>query len=176
MQENDTRRPSELWKRLSGERRAQAAEAFWRDENALIEQAEVMGAIARRIKFRLKSVQAMPIENKVRHLLAVPAVSEAVIARLLVSYHLAHQRAMMGTFLDAVGIAHEDGLITEDALTSPPADRLKAAAAALRASYPAEDVSLYLSTLHWQDPETWAGLSDLPEVRQQPAAAPPQRA
>ena len=33
------------------------------------------------------------------------------------------------------------------------------------ASSPPEDVSLYLSTLLWQDPETWAGLSEVPELR-----------
>jgi hypothetical protein len=41
---------------------------------------------------------------------------------------------------------------------------LTAAAAALD-SFPAEDVSLYFSTLLWQDPETWKGLQELPQVR-----------
>ena len=35
---------------------------------------------------------------------------------------------------------------------------------------PAEDVALYLSTLLWQDPETWGGLNDVPELR--PNTAP----
>ena len=124
-----------------------------------------MATIAQRIKFRLTSVQAMPLANKVRHLLATPLVSEAVVARLLVSYHLAHQRAMMGSFLDALGITHEEGLIADEELSAPSADRLTAAAEVLSASYPAEDVSLYLSTLLWQDPETWGGITELPQAR-----------
>ena len=166
----DLPRPSQLWKQLPAERKHQAAEAFWQDENAAVEQAEAVATIAQRIKFRLKSVMAMPLDKKVRHLAALPAVSEVVAARLLVAYHLAHQRPMMASFLDALGIAHENGLIADEELKAPPEDRLKAAASTLAASYPAGDVALYLSTLTWQDPETWGLLATLPEVRQ-PAQA-----
>ena len=96
---------------MSAERRLQAAEAFWRDENAGSEQAEVLATIAQRIKFRPKSVLALPVARKARYLVGLPAVSEIVAARLLVAYHIAHQRPMMGAFLDALGIAHENGLI-----------------------------------------------------------------
>src|SRR5579872_3964755 len=97
----DIPRPSQLWKQLSPERKQQAAEAFWHDENAANEQAEAIGAIASRIKFRLKSVITMPVERKAHYILTMPAVSEMLAARLLVAYHLAHQRPMMGAFLDA---------------------------------------------------------------------------
>src|SRR4030095_2247866 len=104
-------RPSQLWKQLDQERKLLAAEAFWRDENAPAEQAEAVALIAQRIKFRLKSVISMPVEKKARQLVAMHGISEAVAARLLVAYHLVHQRPMMGQFLDALGITHEDGLI-----------------------------------------------------------------
>ena len=110
MAENDPReisRPSQLWKQLSPERKQQSAEAFWSDNNATVEHAEAIVTIAQRIKFRPKSVIALPVEKKARHLVAVGAISELVAARLLVAYHLAHQRPMMGAFLDALGIAHE---------------------------------------------------------------------
>jgi hypothetical protein len=165
MPDAETPLPSQLWKQLSPERKLIAAEAFWTDENADAEQAEVLATIAQRIKFRLKSVLAMPVEKKARQLISLPSVSEAVAARLLVAYHLAYQRPMMGHFLDALGIAHEDGLIADEKLTPPPQDRLAAAAKTLASSFPAEDVSLYLSTLLWQDPETWGSLADLSEVR-----------
>jgi hypothetical protein len=160
----ETPRPSQLWKQLSPERKQIAADAFWADDNAAAEQAEVIATIAQRIKFRMKSVLSMPADKKTRYLLSLP-VSEPVAARLLVAYHLAHQRPMMGHFLDALGIAHEDGLIADEHLTAPPPDRLTAAAKTLAASFPAEDVSLYLSTLLWQDPETWGSLADLSEAR-----------
>ncbi len=161
----DTPLPSQLWKQLSAERKLQAADAFWRDENAAAEQADVLATIAQRIKFRTKSVIAMPVEKKTRQLVSIPAVSETVAARLLVAYHVAHQRPMMGRFLDGLGIAHEDGMISDEEVTAPPQERLAAAAGTLARSFSAEDVSLYLSTLIWQDPDTWGGLAGLPEVR-----------
>ena len=151
-------RPSQLWKQLSPERKLQAAEAFWHDENGSIEQAEALTTIAHRIKFRIKSVVSMPVEKKAKQLVALPAVSEMVAARLLVAYHLVHQRPMRGAFLDALGIAHEEGMISEEDIQPPDPEKLKAAAKTLAASFPAEDVTVYLSTLTWQDPDTWGGL------------------
>lgn len=161
----DIPRPSQLWKQLSSERKLQAAEAFWHDDNAAVEQAEVIATLAQRMKFRPKSVLALPPEKKARHLVALGAVSELVAARLLVAYHLAHQRSMMGAFLDALGIAHEDGLIAADEVEPPPPETLHAAAATLARTYPAGDVALYLTTLVWQDPDTWGPLADAPQVK-----------
>ena len=117
----DIPRPSQLWKQLDPDRKRQAADAFWRDENAANEQAEAIGLIAQRIKFRLKSVITMPVEKKSQYVLSMPAVSEMLAARLLVAYHLAHQRPMMGAFLDALGISHEEGIIAEEDVKPPSA-------------------------------------------------------
>ncbi len=161
----DIPRPSQLWKQLNPERKRQAADAFWRDEHAANEQAEAIGLIAQRIKFRLKSVITMPVEKKSQYVLSMPAVSEMLAARLLVAYHLAHQRPMMGAFLTALGIAHEEGIIAEEDVKPPSPEALKKAAKTLAASYPPADVSLYLSTLVWQDPDTWGTVADLPESK-----------
>jgi hypothetical protein len=161
----DLPRPSHLWKQMPPERKQQAATAFWGDDNAGMEQAEVIGYIAQRIKFRPRSVIGLPIEKKARQLLALPAVSELVAARLLVVYHLAQQRPMMGSFLDALGIAHEDGLIADEEMKPPTAEKLGEAAKAIAALYPPEEVALYLTTLVWQDFDTWGALADTPESR-----------
>jgi len=165
MAEQSIPRPSQLWKGLAAERKAQAAEAFWRDENAAAEQAEVIATIAQRLKFRPKSAMALPIEKKTRYLAAMPAVSDLVAARLLVAFHLEQQRPMMAAFLDALGIGHDNGLIADENVQPPDPDKLRGAAAAIAASYPAEDVALYLITLQWQDPDTWGALADVPEAR-----------
>lgn len=153
-------RPSQLWQQLSAERKQQAAEAFWRDPHARAEQAEVIGYIAQRIKFRPKSVMALPVEKKAHYLMTLPGLSELVAARLLVAYHLEHQRPMMGSFLDALGIEHDNGLIADESLESPTPERLAAAAEQLAGQYPREDVRTYLTTLVWQDPDTWGPLSE----------------
>jgi hypothetical protein len=161
----DLPRPSQLWKQLTPERKLEAATAFWTDENAAMEQAEAVATIAQRIKFRTKSVVTMPVEKKARQLAALAAVSEMVAARLLVAYHLDRQRPMMGSFLDALGIKHENGLIEDEEMGPPTPEKLREAASSLASQYPREDVALYLTTLVWQDPETWGGLTDTPEIR-----------
>jgi hypothetical protein len=154
-------RPSRLWKKMSSERRLAAAELFWADEQSTEQQIEAVGALASHMKFRAKSVVALPLEKKARYLATLPAVSDTVAARALVNYHLARQRPMMAAFLDTLGIAHEDGLISEDNVAKPDAAALAAAAADLAGRFPAEDVSLYFDTLVSQDPDTWGGLAEL---------------
>jgi hypothetical protein len=161
----DIPRPSQLWKTLDPDKKRQAADAFWRDEHAASEQAEAIALIAQRIKFRLKSVLALPIEKKTQYILSMPVVPEVLAARMLVAYHLAQQRPMMGAFLDALGIAHEEGIIAEEEVKPPSPDALTKAAKTVAESYPAADVSLYFSTLVWQDPDTWGALADSAQVR-----------
>ena len=56
---------------------------------------------------------------------------DVLAARLLVSYHLAHQRPMMAAFLDAIGLAHDNGLITEDPPEPISAEKIAAGEKAL---------------------------------------------
>jgi hypothetical protein len=70
--------------------------------------------IAQQKKFRPKTVIGLDLDRKAKHLATVPGVPDQIAARALVTYHLAEQRPMMGAFLDALGIAHENGLIQEE--------------------------------------------------------------
>ena len=154
-------RPSRLWKQMSAERRMAAAELFWTDDQSTEQQIEAVGALAAHMKFRAKSVVGLPLEKKAKYLATMPSVSDTVAARALVNYHLATQRPMMAAFLDSLGIAHEDGLISEDNVTKPDAAALGTAAADLASRFPPADVSLYFRTLVSQDPDTWGGLAVL---------------
>jgi hypothetical protein len=158
-------RPSRLWKQMTTERRLEAARAFWEDEHSGEQQAEAVIAIAQHLKFRPKSAASLPVEKRTRYLAGLPSVSDLVASRLLVAYHLATQRPMMGRFLDALGIAHEEGLITAEEVARPERARLEEAATALRQEYPEQDVELYFATLVGQDPETWGDLQALVSVR-----------
>jgi hypothetical protein len=152
------RRPAALWKAMTDAQRKAAAEAFWADDESVAEQTEVQLLLSRKLNFRYKSVETMAAERKTAHLLKLAQVSEGVAARLLVTYHLATQRKMMGAFLDGLGIKHEDGLIDTEEVPKPEPAKLEASAKAIVAAYPAEDVRLYFTTLLMQDPETWDGL------------------
>src|SRR5688500_12736490 len=161
MQDLSEYRPSRLWKQMSPERRMAAAELFWADDQSTEQQIEAVGALAAHMKFRAKSVVGLPLEKKAKYLATLPSVSDTVAARALVNYHLAKQRPMMAAFLDSLGIAHEDGLISEENMTKPDAVALGTAAADLATRFPPEDVSLYFRTLVSQDPDTWSGLADV---------------
>lgn len=142
------------------ERRVEAADLFWNDEHSAEQQMEAVASIATHMKFRPRSILALAPEKRARYLAQLPTVSDAIAARALVSYHLERQRPMMGAFLDHLGIAHENGLISEENVPKPDPEKIKGAVEHLLASYPAEDVSLYLATLVSQDPDTWDALID----------------
>ena len=165
-------RPARLWKELPGEIRVRAAEAFWRDEDSPevgLQQVEALVAIAKRLNFRQKSVQAMSIERRARALAQLPDVSDALATRALVAYHFQHQRPLMAAFLDALGVAHDNGLITVEDLPPPDRPRLAAAVEAVRATFPGEDVALYLSTLVAVDDTTWGRLDGIDQPGAEPA-------
>jgi hypothetical protein len=161
--------PSRLWKLMTAEQRLRAASALWRDDQATGDQAQAVQLIAKQMKLRPKTAIGFDADRKARCLAGVPDLPEEVAARMLILYHVAEQRPMMGAFLDAVGITHDNGLIEEDATTPDPA-KIAAAAAVIAREYPAHDVSLYLNTLLWQDPAAWGQLDGVPEV-----TAPPGR-
>ncbi len=153
--------PSILWKQMSEQQKLQAADAFWRESDAADQQIEAMVLMSQKLKARPKYIATLPVDKKARHLAHFPGMPDVLAARLLVSYHLGHQRPMMAAFLDALAIKHDQGLIADDLEGAVPADRLKAAAEALAASYPAADIRLYFETLLLQDPDTWGALAPL---------------
>ena len=150
---------------MPAEKRLDAAELFWADEQSTDQQIEAVAAIAAHMKFRAKSVVSLPVERKAKYLLSLPNMPDGVAARALVGYHLARQRPMMGAFLDALGIAHEEGLISDENVPPPPKEKLVEAASRIASDYPSEDVSLYLRTLVSQDPDTWATLTEVAQTK-----------
>jgi hypothetical protein len=143
------------------ERRIEAADLFWNDEHSADQQMEAVASIASHMKFRARSVLTLAPEKRAKYLAQLPNVSDAIAARALVNYHLERQRPMMGAFLDLAGIAHEDGLITEENIPKPDAAKVESAAKALAEKFPVDEVELYLATLVSQDPETWDALIPL---------------
>src|SRR4029078_13393125 len=140
---------------MPSDRRVAAAELFWSDVQSTEQQLEAVAALAAHMNFRGKRVIGLPLEKKAKYLSTLPVISDAVAARALVNYHLERQRPMMGAFLDLLGIPHENGLISEDNVAKPDAEKVREAATELATKFAPDDVSLYLSTLVSQDPETW---------------------
>lgn len=148
-----------LWRTLGREDRLEAARAFW---NRPSEEAAVVAAreIVQILKVRPNSFHKIPLEQRVRAVAGLAAPPEALAEALLVALHVEKRRALLGAFLDALGIAHEEGLIKDEDVARPGSEKLAEAAKHLAATFPAEDVRLYFSTLVLQDPDTWGGLAE----------------
>jgi len=162
----DTLTPSRMWKRMTLDQRVRAARAFWSDSEAIDDQVQAALVVAQQKKFRPKTVIGLDVDRKARHLATVGSLPDNLAARALVVYHLAEQRAMMAAFLDALGIAHDNGLIQEENV-KPDASKIGPAVEQLMTKFSAEDVRLYLNTLLCQDPETWATLEE--SVKEMPS-------
>jgi hypothetical protein len=154
--------PSRLWKQMTSDQRTRAARAFWEDPEGTDDQLQAALLIAQQKKFRAKTVVGLDIDRNARHLATLGSVPDQIAARSLIAYHLAEHRPMMGAFLDALGIAHDNGLIQEDSV-KPEVDKIAPAAAQLAQQFPAEDVRVYLNTLLCQDPDTWGALDTVPQ-------------
>jgi len=142
------------------EQRTRIARAFWLDEEAVDDQLQAALLIAQQKKFRPKTVVNLDVDRKARHLATLGAIPDNLAARALIVYHLAEQRPMMAAFLDALGIAHENGLIQEENV-KPDEAKLPAAVDRIAHDFPLDDVRIYLTTLLSQDPATWSGLGNL---------------
>lgn len=154
-------RPSKLWRKMPLEHRIEAAGLFWDDEHSADQQLEAISAIATHMKFRPKSVITLAPDKRAKYLAQLPTISDTIAARALVNYHLERQRPMMSAFLDLLGIAHENGLIMEENVAKPDPAKVQEAVRELSAKFPSDEVSLYLSTLVSQDPETWEPLIEV---------------
>jgi len=161
---DETLTPARLWKRMTGEQRQRAARAFWSDPEAKADHLQAVTLIAQQKKFRPKTVNGLDLDRKARHLATLPSLPDTLAARVLVLYHLAEHRPMMGAFLDALGIAHENGLIEEEAVKPDP-QKIGPAVDAVAKQFPADDVRLYLETLLCQDSDTWGALADTAALR-----------
>lgn len=156
----ETLTPSRLWKQMTGAQRAASARAFWADDEAVDDQIQAALLIAQQKKFRPKTVIGLDLNRKAKHLASLASLPDSIAGRVLVLYHLSDQRPLMGRFLDALGIEHENGLIKEDDV-KPDKGKLAPAVATVARDFPPDDVRLYLTTLLCQDPETWGGLTDI---------------
>jgi hypothetical protein len=157
-------RPTQLWKDMPLDKRTEAAEAFWRDRDSPdieAQHVEAVLALAKRLNFRLKSVQALPVERRAKHLAQMADVSDAIATRALIAYHFTTKRPLMSAFLDALGIKHENGLIAEEEVAPPSSEALVRAIAATKGAFDAADVNLYLRTLSALDGTTWGNLQGL---------------
>lgn len=123
---------------MGEQRRKQASEAFYNDQSLKEFHRAAELFIARNKNFRPAFVKKLPLEKRASYLAQLPIPSD-LMGQLIVSYHFAHQKPLMSAFLDALGIANENGVINDSAEVSPPDKAaMTAAAEKIKAQFPVE--------------------------------------
>src|SRR6476661_7175701 len=119
-----------LWKALTPEERAQGINAALDDDENGWVKTTTRGAVASALRFRPQTVGTWPRTKLVSEAARLPLDDVQLLSAYLVDLHLGHRREMMATFLDALGIANENGRIDSDTTEVPPqeVEKLRAAA------------------------------------------------
>jgi hypothetical protein len=147
-----------LWKHLPLEERLLAATAFYAEPPQEL-AGTALGALVKARHLRPQAARALAPEAQARILATVLDPGEPLAQGLLVSLHLGHRRPLLGAFLDALGLPHEDGVLKEETEAQEPATEEKArGAVAALGSFPPNHVQTYLNTLWLQDPDRWKAL------------------
>ncbi len=150
-----------LWKSLPSGERLLATSAFFRNPSPEL-LPSALGALVKARRLRPQAARALAPDAQARILATVLDPGESLAQGLLVDLHLAERRPLLGAFLDALGLPHEEGILSEEAETPGPVstEAARRAVAALR-SFPPDHVATYLNTLWLQDEERWSALADV---------------
>ena len=149
-----------LWKALTPAEKSDAISACLSDdENGWVKNS-TRNAVAAALKFRPQTVATWPRAKLVSEAARLPLDDAQLLSAYIVDLHLGHRRPMMGAFLDTLGIENDEGRIDSEKVEVPEQDpaKLAAAADALVAKFPADEVATYFLTLLLQDSAVWAGL------------------
>jgi hypothetical protein len=163
-----------LWKRLTPAERLAAAKQFWKEppQDML---ASALAALAKARHMRPQSARALAEEEKARALALVLDPGEPLAGALVVALHLGARRPMLGAFLSALGIPHEDGVLKEEAadLAAPTPEKAEEAVLSLVGKFETREIETYLNALWLQDPDHWKALESSAEWLKERSPEPP---
>jgi hypothetical protein len=154
----EQRGPYAVWELMDDDEKKAAAVAFWngadRESRGALEVA-----LAQDLKFRTQSVRKLSAEKVAGRLVRLAeALPESVLFQYLFHLHMGEKRPLMVTYLDAVGLPHDDGTLElPDDFEGPDAAKVEKAARDLVAA-DGKEALVYLGTLMVADGEFWSGL------------------
>jgi hypothetical protein len=124
--------------------------------------------IAKALNSRPSSLVRRNVAYKVRGLRAflVKQRDDALAQDIVRSYLLGPRKDMVTAFLEATGVAHEDGQV-EDEEAVPEGAKVSAAIEGLMADYDKDDVALYLTVATAQ----WPDVTELAEAQEKLSAS-----
>ena len=119
-----------------------------------------LSAVAQARKLRPVFLERQPKPQRHAAMLAClsrPAL-DMVAGNLIRAWLLKKHKTMLADYLDALGIAHEEGVVEQIPPTMDDA-KLRAAVDALVAKYPLETVAVYLHAFNEMNEQEWPNLS-----------------
>lgn len=123
-----------------------------------------LGAVAEARKLRPVFLERQPRPQRHAAMLATLARPslEMVTANLLRTWLLKKHKQMLIDFLDALGIAHQEGVV-EDLPPAMDDAKVRAAVEALLAKHPPEAVAVYLNAFNEMNEVEWPSLKTMLE-------------
>lgn len=151
-----------LWSALEPAEREAALQSLVDDKESRPHLVQYVSTLPRFKAFRPQAIKKLTDRELISAIASSTSLTPDMIRSALISLHLPGRAAMLGAFLEALGIPHENGLITEGAtVTLPKGDKLQAAITKLTSEFPPREVTVYLLALIAMDPETWKGLASV---------------
>lgn len=158
-------RPHQIFAAMSPEK-CEAVFAKIAEESPETFQQTVVAAAAA-LKFRPKYLLKQPMPKRVasvrRALSRLP--SGALAEEVLAVYFLKCRTELLREWLDSIGLAHEDGVLTDDEIVCPDPDELEKKVTEFRAASDDDDRELLLQTFSAQAAIDWPVLDSLVEAR-----------
>jgi hypothetical protein len=149
---------------MGPERRQAAAGAFWSNPELRAAQQQAEALLAKRLKARPVFIRRLPPDRKATYLEREMATNAYLWDTALSAYHFAGHRSMLSDFLNAVGIANENGHYETVVPAKPPIpELLENTVEQLLEKYRKLDVLIYFGVLVVQDGVFWANLRPIVE-------------
>ena len=154
----EQRGPYAVWDLMTDDEQKAAAVAFWNNADRE-SRAGLEMALAKDLKFRQQSVRQLPADRVAGRLVRIAdSLPDTVLFQYLFHLHMNERRKLMGGFLDAVGLPHDDGALDlPDDFEGPDQAKVEKAARDL-VKTDDHQALVYLSTLLVADEDFWKGL------------------
>lgn len=158
-----------LWRALAPAERELALQSLVEDKESRQYLVQYVRSLPRFKAFRPQAVAKLTDRELIAAIASSAGLTQDMIRSALIGLHLPGRAAMLGAFMDSLGIAHEGGLIADGVNVSLPGkEKLAAAVTALAKDYPPRDITIYLLSLVAMDSATWKPLATaLPDLANQ---------
>ncbi|HKK50978.1 MAG TPA: hypothetical protein VKA74_05300 [Myxococcota bacterium] len=154
-------RPHQIFGAMSPEKCEAVFARIEKESPETVQQAVIAAAAA--LRFRPKYLLKQPVAKRIASVRrALARVQSAALAEeILAVYFLKCRADLLTEWLDSLGLAHEEGVLTDEEIVPPEKSELERKVAEFRAASEDEDRELLLRTFSAQAAIDWPVLDEL---------------